>query len=267
MTADSSIVHSDIASTEVPVIKWWYARVQDYGQQHLSRSDRLRWESFRNPEDRDRLSTSVRLQHRVARELVGYEVTFQRRCEGCGSRVHGRFEAIPEHVFPCSLSVSHSEDLVVVAAARKPYQVGIDVERKSRLNSENSKFVWSRTERSRWAHGGNPELEEVWTLKEAILKAQGWGLHFPMTDISLHQEGQHLARASIRPSTPAARKIARRWLGQETLSVNLTRLPLPEPWNNTHAGSLAITGAQDFVVNASGELRLDSEHRAENLPL
>jgi len=95
---------------------------------------------------------------------------------------------------PIRFSLSHCHELVVMAVA-KECEVGVDCEyihRKSNLNAL-SEYYLSNEEKKRFNEITHPfkkrkRFYEYWTLKEAYLKALGYGLHYPLKKIDFQIE-------------------------------------------------------------------------------
>ena len=103
-----------------------------------------------------------------------------------------------------SFSLSHTAGLVACVIASDRHAPGIDVETIDRSLDvvELASHVCSADERARLrdcpAATRCTRFFELWTLKEAFLKAQGVGLSGMSTVASFHVEGQRI-RASLPP--------------------------------------------------------------------
>jgi len=87
-------------------------------------------------------------------------------------------------------NISHSND-VIVCAITSVGDIGVDVEKISDINIQDFKEQFSRSE-YKTIIGSSNELEQFyrfWTQKEAIVKANGSGLHIPLNsfEINNHQ--------------------------------------------------------------------------------
>jgi 4'-phosphopantetheinyl transferase len=82
------------------------------------------------------------------------------------------------------LSVSHSGDLIVVAAAEGA-PLGVDVERyEGRRDSEGlAQFILAEGERPQAGSVEPRVFLRAWTRKEAVTKATGDGLRVPFTQV------------------------------------------------------------------------------------
>lgn len=81
-------------------------------------------------------------------------------------------------------NISHSDKLVVVALSRST-KIGIDVERIQEINLND--FTYSFTNEEIIKIKNNPDsiqsFYDLWTKKEAVIKANGKGLHLSMQDV------------------------------------------------------------------------------------
>jgi 4'-phosphopantetheinyl transferase len=116
---------------------------------------------------------------------------FESRCAACGGTDHGKpYVAGAPGV---DFNVSHSADLVLVAAARGR-AVGVDVEqRRERTDVDLVARALSPTERATLA-GLPPERRRdaffsAWTRKEAYLKGRGLGLAGGLAKWSVTPDG------------------------------------------------------------------------------
>ncbi|WP_454085260.1 4'-phosphopantetheinyl transferase family protein [Georgenia sp. Marseille-Q6866] len=138
------------------------------------------------------------LQHRALLELTGVDAPLVRSCPGCGSDEHGPVSPGGSLAGRASMSLSHSDDLVVVSVVETPpgtapVRVGVDVE-SCRTRREGIDELVSTPE-ERVADADEPDLGCAlmmtrWTRKEAVLKAVGVGLMVPMTQVALSPAGQ-----------------------------------------------------------------------------
>lgn len=113
----------------------------------------------------------------LARRVIGQrEVVLDSRCDRCG-RHHGR-----PRTAGASLSVSHAEDLVVVAMAPGLMPLGVDVEA---LTSTDRVVEVA----SLFPGGVAPDLAG-WTRIEAAVKADGRGFEIDPAAVMLHPESQ-----------------------------------------------------------------------------
>lgn len=107
---------------------------------------------------------------------------------------------------PCHYNLSHSGEWVVLIVDEMP--VGIDIEQIRSIDMEIAKRFFSSAEYDKIsAMPSNQQLAffySMWTLKEAIIKADGRGLSIPLDSFSILIENDriHLDRgsSSIQPS-------------------------------------------------------------------
>jgi 4'-phosphopantetheinyl transferase len=155
----------------------------------LEEVELARYERFRREDDRVRFVLGRALAKLLLSSQLNVEpgsLQFSTRCQHCGEP-HGK----PQLTHPSSsleLSISHSEDRVVVAVADAA-PVGVDVEHVQRgpQIAQMTQFVLSPAEQHVLA--GMPAHERArgfftyWTRKEAVLKATGYGLGVPLRQI------------------------------------------------------------------------------------
>jgi 4'-phosphopantetheinyl transferase len=150
----------------------------------LSEAERLRAERFRAPRDR---SSYVAGRAALRRELADELGIAAHRVPITPGR-HGRPELPGELAGALDFNVSHSATAVAVAVARGR-RIGIDVEsvyieRDIELLIQE---VMGATERDHLARlSGTDHLMafyECWTRKEAIVKAMGVGLGYPVREL------------------------------------------------------------------------------------
>jgi 4'-phosphopantetheinyl transferase len=117
------------------------------------------------------------------------QLPFGLRCRGCGSTDHGKPMLLPPEE-DLEFSLSHSGGRVVVAVARRA-SVGIDVEAiaPDRDYSDVAARVLSppETDELLALPGGDRSFAFVryWCRKEAVLKASGFGLSLPLSDLTV----------------------------------------------------------------------------------
>lgn len=125
------------------------------------------------------------------------EVLLSSRCDRCGAD-HGRPRSAG-----VSLSVSHAEDLVVVAATAGSILLGVDVEDAAaagRLHGLGSMFP----------DGAAPDLA-AWTRIEAAVKADGRGFEIDPSEVLLHpsaDDADPCAWSAVLPGRASPLEIA-----------------------------------------------------------
>jgi 4'-phosphopantetheinyl transferase len=117
------------------------------------------------------------------------EVTVTRRCDHCGSTVHGRpVVAAPR---PAFASLSRAGDLVAVAVSLAA-PVGIDLESLAAVAaSPFDDVALTPAERARVVGAVDPLRlrATLWTRKEALLKATGAGLRVDPSLVGIGADG------------------------------------------------------------------------------
>ena len=188
--------------------------------------ERDRAAAFRRPEDRARSLLAAVLLRAVVARYLGIEptdVTVDRSCSRCGA-AHGRpiIDGGP------SVSVSHSGDLVVVAATEHA-PIGVDIEAIVHADfADVASTCFTSTERIQLS--SPRDVLVGWTRKEAYLKATGEGLTVPLTD--------------VRVSSPSAPAALLERAGGSTVSCAMADL---HKWDR-HVGTVAVLGAESVHV-------------------
>lgn len=146
------------------------------------------------------------LQRLIVGRYAGVDpslVTIERSCGVCGRRDHGRPSPVAE--FPLDYSVSHSGELVALAAVG-PGRVGFDLEQRhdpAELDGL-AEYVLDPAELAAYRHlpgpGRTDWLYRTWTRKEAVVKATGAG--FSVDPAGVHA-GLTAAAPGHRGSPPA----------------------------------------------------------------
>lgn len=152
------------------------------------------------------------------------DVVVDRMCARCGA-AHGR----PTVIGGPSLSLSHSGDLVIVAATTADRSVGVDVEVVT--DSDLSDIVEaSFAPADRIGLATSHDVLVCWTRKEAYLKATGEGLSAPLADVRVSPA--HLPATLIERVGDPGELCAMADLG---------------PWPG-HVGTVAVLGAASIEV-------------------
>jgi 4'-phosphopantetheinyl transferase len=144
----------------------------------LSDAERARAERFLFPVDRDRFVAS----HTALRTILAFYLDVAPVALVFGESVHGKpFVEAPDAGRELRFSLSHSGDVALVAVGLGR-EVGVDVERVRALDDFNGFAARYFSAAERDALGRVPSGDrlraffEIWTLKEAYLKACGEGL-------------------------------------------------------------------------------------------
>ena len=172
-------------------IHLWYAYPDDLLQQNsadacarlLSEDEQARWQTFKFEEHRrEYLAT-----HALARTALSYHGKLSPEAWRFRPSAYGKPALVPE----CGLSfnLSNSRALVVCLVAENA-DVGVDVEPNSRAQTilEVARSVFSELELKQLeALKADDRLRrclQLWTLKEAYIKARGIGLRLPLSKFS-----------------------------------------------------------------------------------
>ncbi|MGG8495343.1 4'-phosphopantetheinyl transferase family protein [Tenacibaculum sp. TC6] len=90
-----------------------------------------------------------------------------------------------------SFNVSHSGEYVVCAYCISNTQLGIDVEQiDNRTRIEDFDLVLTASEKKKIYNSATPKSDfyTLWTLKEAVVKADGRGLNIPLQEIEILED-------------------------------------------------------------------------------
>lgn len=94
-----------------------------------------------------------------------------------------------------SVSFSHTTDAVCAAISKK-WVVGIDMESTERKVSESLAKRMKHPDEILKFYDNNPIIQ-IWTMKEAALKAIGTGLRKPMNSVSLESVNEKIFKARL----------------------------------------------------------------------
>jgi 4'-phosphopantetheinyl transferase len=158
----------------------------------LSDDERARATRFHFERDRN----SYVLAHALARTLLGRLTGVEPRALRFALGPHGR----PELEWPASsprlrFNISHTHGLVACALALE-HDIGVDVEHVERRLEIGrvAPSVFSPDERRALATLEGEALRtrffQLWTLKEAYIKARGMGLALPLREITFQLDGR-----------------------------------------------------------------------------
>jgi 4'-phosphopantetheinyl transferase len=167
----------------------------------ISPDESARQQRFRFQEDRD----SYLLAHAVCRSVLAQLCQVEALALRFEAGEHGR----PELIFPrCDprlrFNISHTRGLVACAVALG-HDVGVDVERLDRRVQidQLAQSVFSDAERAALArlpdHAQRARFFELWTLKEAYIKAVGKGLALRLQSITLELDAGAAPRIAFTP--------------------------------------------------------------------
>ena len=81
-------------------------------------------------------------------------------------------------------NISHSGDYVIVASSKNT-KVGVDIEKIEEINMFDVLNILTVEEEEKLKDSKDPvnEFYDIWTLKEAVLKANGKGLNVPLKQV------------------------------------------------------------------------------------
>ena len=150
-------------------------------------------------------------------------VAISRRCARCGDPAHGKPELAGGGTV--SFSLSHSESLAAVAVVEGA-RIGVDVEierPRARLDALAAR-VLAPEEYGEWLDAEPPDrlrvFLQLWTAKEAYLKAIGAGITQPLREVPRRPDGWTVAPipsppgivASVAVSAATASVVVEQWL-------------------------------------------------------
>ncbi len=90
-----------------------------------------------------------------------------------------------------SFNISHSGDYVLLAYALSKIPIGVDIEKmdeKMEVESFNSILTFEEKSRIKKSKIPYKTFYDIWTIKEAVSKADGRGLHFPLQEIQIKED-------------------------------------------------------------------------------
>jgi len=180
------------------------------GLSYLSEEERARAARFHFERDRN----SYVLAHALARTLLAQLTGAEPQALRFALGEHGR----PELDWPVKsprmrFNISHTHGLVACALALE-HDVGVDVEHVERRLEIGriAPSVFSPDERRALALLDDDALRtrffQLWTLKEAYIKARGMGLALPLREITFHLDGRQRPELALGP---ALADVAGRW--------------------------------------------------------
>ncbi|HYN97826.1 MAG TPA: 4'-phosphopantetheinyl transferase superfamily protein [Pilimelia sp.] len=175
---------------------WWARRCAARADlaDLLDPVERSRKARLRRSEDQQRFLLGASLLRRVAGAYLGVHpamVQVDRRCAGCGEP-HGK-PAVPGS--DLELSLSHSGDVVVLAAARHT-PLGIDVEEVAAARKPDELAAHVLAARERAALDALAPADRAagfvtyWCRKESVVKATGDGLRAALPDVQVSPPGE-----------------------------------------------------------------------------
>ena len=112
-----------------------------------------------------------------------------------GRTIYGKPQARYRNM-PINFNISHSENITVGITNRLP--VGIDIEAKDRPIEIDIDYVYSEVFMTKLDAASalkTHSFVELWTIKEAVLKASGYGLWGGLKNISINMTNHHRGHA------------------------------------------------------------------------
>jgi 4'-phosphopantetheinyl transferase len=157
--------------------------IRDRALAWLTAAERARFDRYRGDADRQMFLLGRVMARRLVGRALGVEPTSWRWREG----PHGRPEVDDPHT-AVHFNVAHSSGLVACAVARDR-EVGVDVEDSERPPTDPAVVArFCSPDEAAAIRVGEPgwrdRFLEIWTLKEAYLKARGVGISVNLSDIS-----------------------------------------------------------------------------------
>ena len=137
------------------------------------------------------------------------QLSISRQCAHCGHPAHGRPTVAGDDRI--SFSVSHSGAFAVIALADGDVTVGVDVEelRPRRRLDALAQRILNDDEHAAWSLLADADERlrfflQVWTAKEAYLKAIGIGVTTRLRDVPARVDGWHTRVLDLGPERVAA---------------------------------------------------------------
>ena len=137
-------------------------------------------------EDQRRASARADLLWQVARSYGLGPPELDRTCRLCGHPDHGKPHLVGAPDF--DISIAHAASALAVAVGRG-HTVGVDIETMERLRFDlrSARGVFSPAESAVLAREQDWRVATLalWTRKEAVVKAIGWGLVHPLDQVTV----------------------------------------------------------------------------------
>ncbi|MCS4237274.1 4'-phosphopantetheinyl transferase [Myroides gitamensis] len=88
-----------------------------------------------------------------------------------------------------SFSISHSDDFIICVLTSNP-SIGVDIEKVTPIPQEDYTFLLRKDEQIQIAQSSQKDraFYQLWTQKEACLKADGRGLSFPLENVFISHD-------------------------------------------------------------------------------
>lgn len=167
--------------------------------------------------ERKRVPTPFVSAHALVRTVLGdrlgvapQDLRFRRLCPTCGSRQHGK-PTLADHP-RIAFSLSYTDTLAVVAVT-EGVEVGVDVEHVSEADFGGfARVTLAQDEVDAFEGLHGPDLlcarAQVWSRKEAILKATGHGLVVDPTEVVVSAPREEPRLVAWRASEAAPEVVA-----------------------------------------------------------
>jgi 4'-phosphopantetheinyl transferase len=183
-----------LAADEVQV---WYAFADQCSAPELQRE----YLSLLSPEELqrharfafDHLKAEYLLTRALCRIMLSHYAAVDPAAWTFGSNSHGRPHLLgPAAGLGLGFNLSNTRSLVALAVARDTHELGVDVEALDRRPApiEIAHRYFSPAERAGLlalqGAAQHQRFFELWTLKEAYIKARGLGLSIPLDTFSMH---------------------------------------------------------------------------------
>ncbi|HEX2049968.1 MAG TPA: 4'-phosphopantetheinyl transferase superfamily protein [Actinomycetota bacterium] len=147
--------------------------------------------------------------------------------------------------WPGDVNASHSGRWVACGACGRG-RIGVDVEMVRAVDPGLARRVFSPSERRYLAAGGDERFFELWTLKEALVKATGRGLQTPLDSFGFDPDALERGRPVLAPGADVGGpwRFARWRIDADHFVAVCTDGPLPDaPRVIARAAVLAALGA------------------------
>jgi 4'-phosphopantetheinyl transferase len=200
----------------------------------LSEAERARAKRFHRPRDRERFILAHAEMRRHLAVLAGTDAaTLDFAAEANGKPVI----CGPEPARRWAFNLSHSGNFALLAAALET-PLGVDIERKRSIADSTliAERFFSAAERRRMAEAEETRDDvfySIWTRKEAVIKALGYGLAMPLAAFDVCEPGHWHATPIFRLDEVDGVSIPRK--GWRVMSLEV-------PWG--YAGAIAILSSR-----------------------
>ena len=112
-----------------------------------------------------------------------------------GSTIYGKPQMLNQNQF-LYFNISHAKNMTVAVCDPRP--IGIDIESKDRLSTDSTEslidYIFESCEQSQICLNTH-SLIQIWTIKEAVLKASGYGLWGGVKNVRISMSSVSSGRA------------------------------------------------------------------------